>query len=152
MSTGNLPFHQYSFLSIIYFILKHPATKNTQIDQSINRTNFSSGNQKAMKRQLWCAMKAAPLIRACLAELSQGGLNCQQPGSQFCGHVRYITYITNNTSQNNATAWLERIHKAYNYVSEENNQKSFEFGVFILATARKGFSIVIIAISFWSHN
>jgi len=34
------------------FILKHPATKNTKLDQILNRTNFGSGNQKATKRFL----------------------------------------------------------------------------------------------------
>jgi len=50
------------------------------------------------------------------------------------------------------TVWMQYIHSAYNYVTEENNQKSFGFGVLILATVSKGSATVIIAISFWGHN
>ena len=50
------------------------------------------------------------------------------------------------------TVWLHYIHSAHNYVTEENNEKSFGFGVLILATVKKGISTVITAISFWGHN
>lgn len=131
------------------FILKHPATKNTKLDQSLNRTNFSSGNQKAKQR----VKKVAPLIRQrVLLKLSQGGIHWHQPGSQFCCYVRYITHITRNRPPNIVTACLQHIHSAYNYVTEENNQKSFGFGVLILAPVRKGTSTVVTAISFWGHN
>lgn len=150
-SLPSLWFHfYYRWCRQVFLFWNILLQKNTKLDQNLNRTNFSSENQKAMKRQFWWVKKAAPLIWQCVQlKLPKGWQHWHHPGSQFCCHV---WYITRNTHPNMVTIWLQHIHSAYNCVTEENNLKSFGFGVPILATVRKGTSTVIITISFWGRN
>jgi hypothetical protein len=128
------------------FSLKQLATKNIKLDQSLHRTNFSSGNQKSMNSQFWWVKKAASLVWLCLAK------NCHNVGYTdtnqipvlwpvMIHHIHHKKYTCKYGAS--LTLWSTFMCKTP-LCNWRKHSESFGFGVLILATVRIRVSTMMI--------
>ena len=149
MSTANLPFHHFGFFSITEngdkcFYSETPCYKKYETWSKFKQNKFQYRESKGNEETVLVSKEGCPTHpTVCLARTVTRCATLKPTRfpvlwPRMIHHVHHKKYA----SKFLVTVCTHHIHSAYNYVTEENNQKSVS----------KGTSTVIIAILFWGYN